>query len=181
MSAGLQRLFDALTKPLPPKDLVGAQLRRRTEAVVAIAAYCGVTERHSTRVTEARRPPPPPELQQAGSYNQGLELLRTSVSCDKDQRLKRCFICIGQALTLPADDPNLPDLCRNFSGYREASRHFNSQHLSRLAPDTRVRCPVCPKVVLKHRDHFRNHAERVHGIRTATAKCEPTNTQWYEA
>ncbi|KAI7782430.1 C2H2 finger domain protein [Diaporthe eres] len=82
------------------------------------------------------------------------------------------------ALTLPADDPNLPELCRDYSWFREAARHFTSQHLSRLAPKTKVICPVCPNVVLKHRDHFRNHAERVHGIRTATAKGEPTDAQW---
>ncbi|KAG6358485.1 hypothetical protein INS49_014369 [Diaporthe citri] len=178
MSSPLRRLVTALTAPLPPQDLA-AQFQRRTEAVLAVMAYCEVIERPSSKVIEARPRPPAIELQQQ-KHADAVELLRRSVFCKPGQRLRRCFICVGKALSLPSDDPNIPDLCHTYAGHRESKRHFISKHLSKLEPNQKVVCPVCiPKKVLKHKDHFRNYAESVHGIRTVAVNGEPTDPRWY--
>ncbi|KAJ4394460.1 hypothetical protein N0V93_003678 [Gnomoniopsis smithogilvyi] len=103
MNAAQKRLVEALTAPLIT-DLDG-QLQRRTAAINAIIAYCPIEEPPSSKVLEARQPDPPPELSLAPEDR--IARWRKSVSVSSPgtgQRLKRCFICVGKAISLPPDD-----------------------------------------------------------------------------
>lgn len=107
-----QRMIDAFTSPLV-NDL-DKQYQRRTDAVNAIARHCAVEEAPATRVLEARRPARPVELQQA-TFEESQPQLRESVIVrPTGPRVERCLICVGKAIALAADDPNISTLCRQF-------------------------------------------------------------------
>ncbi|KAI1421246.1 C2H2 finger domain protein [Xylaria sp. FL1777] len=139
--------------------------QRLVTALARTATYCFVEEPLSTKVLEARQPPMPMELGLA-PVDKATQLRNSVlVSYVGEKKLRRCFICIGKALTLPPEDPSLPALCRVFSAPTDTARHFKSVHLSKLSPRSKVVCPVCvPIVKLKHKMHLQNHAELVHGI-----------------
>ncbi len=154
MSVCQERLVEALTAPLIC-DLA-TQRQRRTEAIKAIVAYCAVEEPVVTKVTEARQPAVPVELLE----EEVKEQMRQSVIMSADgERPLRCFICVGKALFLPPDDANITTLCRTYYGCSEVTRHFRSQHLSRLGEDDRTQCPICPGVILIHKKHLKRHAD----------------------
>lgn len=158
-------MIDALTSPLV-NDL-NKQYQRRTDAINAIARYCAVEEAPTTRVLEARRPARPAELKKA-TFEQSEAQLRESVIVrPTGPGVARCFICVGKAIALAADDPNINTLCREFGTDFELGRHFRAVHLSRMDDPEKMTCPTCiPAVLLKHKMHLRNRAEQVHGIRT---------------
>lgn len=161
-----QRLMTALTAPLVGTDM-REQFNRRAAAIDAIIAYCTVDEPLSTKILEANKPEPPPELQSAQNMTLSHEQLRASVRVHKrGERLRRCFLCVGKALTLPPDDPNITALCWTYSVPASVTRHFRSVHLSKLGDDARTVCPICPTAKLKGKMHLQNHADVVHGIRT---------------
>lgn len=171
MTPAQQRLTDALTAPLAGIDIT-AQFQRRAEAIDAIMAYCAVEEPLRSKVLDERVPPPPPELQRAESAGgQGLlvsdELKRSVMVQTPGERLRRCFICVSKALTLPPNNPNIKALCRTYYNAGGVTRHFRSAHLSRLGEDERLVCPLCdPAVRLKNKERLQYHADTVHGIRT---------------
>lgn len=161
-----QRVVDALTAPLLGTDLE-AQYARRTAAINAIVAYCGVDEPLRTKVLDARVPQPPPELQQeAHAIPPSTQLRRSVFVRQRGERLKRCFICVGKALRLAPDDPGVRLLCRTYYDAAGVTRHFRSVHLKTLGEDEKVVCPVCPRAKLNGKMQLRHHAESVHGIKT---------------
>ncbi|KAI0103271.1 C2H2 finger domain-containing protein [Nemania sp. FL0031] len=161
MSVRQKELVDVLTVSLIC-DLP-TQRQRRTDAINAIVDYCAVKEPLVTKVTETRQPNVPVELRQQDPK----ERLRQSVMVGANgERPRRCFICVGKALTLPLNDPNITHFCRSYHSFREVTRHFRSQHLSKLGDDDRTNCPICPGVTLIHKKHLKRHADDVHGIAT---------------
>lgn len=161
MTASQARMIQTLTAPFTHN--LEEQFRRRDEAVSSIADYCGVEEPLVTKVVA--KPDVPPEL--GSSHAEAL--LKESVTVTAvGQRRKRCFICVGKALRLPTDDPNIAELCRTFYTESETARHFRRVHLRHLGEQDRTKCPIClPKVTLKNKMHLQNHAQRVHGIRSS--------------
>lgn len=75
---------------------------------------------------------------------------------------RRCFICVGKALTLTPDDGAILDLIREFYTPGDLSKHFRRKHLSNLKDCADIHCQVCD-LKLDHKQHFQNHALRVHG------------------
>lgn len=115
-----------------------------------------------TKVLEAADPPPPPELEKADPVE---ELRQSTFITSKDERLLRCFVCVGKALRLFSTDPILPSFCRQFNSPGEVTKHFKRLHLANLPDHEQLQCPVCnPIVMLQDKQHFRNHAHVVHGL-----------------
>ncbi|CAN8106110.1 unnamed protein product [Discula destructiva] len=159
-----QRMLDELAAPLVP-DL-NAQFERRLTAVLAIMDYCNVEEPLSTKVLEARRPPPPSEV--TSGLDPMAQAREYSASVHGEVKdMRRCYFCISVALTLSPDDPNLPERTRAFCEPASLSRHFVSRHLKSLKEDVQMMCPICiPVVLLTSKEHLQAHTEAVHGIRT---------------
>lgn len=184
MAPAQMRMVEALTAPLKSTDLRD-QFTRRDQAIAAIVGYCDANEPLLTRVLQAREPGRPPEFQRtvpatsassassapaeaAQAAQTAADLLRASVMVEHPgQRLTRCFACIGKALTIDADNPEIDSLCRHHYSSAGLSRHFRSVHLARMGEEPKTICPVCtPAVKLRTKMSVQVHAEDVHGIKT---------------
>lgn len=159
-----RRLVDALTAPIITN--LEAQIQRRTEAINAIMTYCAIEEPPFSRLIDERVPPAPRELEL--SQEERIAQWRRAVCVSKKgQRLRKCFLCTGKAITLPPDDPNLNKYCNEYFSHAEAVRHFKRTHLNKIHPDAQGQCPVCvPSVLFLDKEDLQNHANVVHGLRT---------------
>ena len=157
-----KRLVKALSAPLA--KTVEDQYQRRNNAIDAVTGYCSVEE----GITVPRRPtrpfksamssvsePPAERLQHAA-------LMSVFVRND-DERPRRCFICVGRALSLSPDDPNITTLTREFYTSGDLNKHFRRTHLSNMRKDDEIECPAC-SISLDHKHHLLTHAQTVHGI-----------------
>ncbi|KAL2285917.1 hypothetical protein FJTKL_07409 [Diaporthe vaccinii] len=161
-----QRMFDALTAPLV--NNIEAQFQRRTGAIVALMAYCGEEEPLRTKVLEARKPKPPPELQSQGlaPAEQLQQILRSVLVSAAGPKIRRCFICVFKACSLGRDHMRFDDLYREFYNPHVLARHFICVHLDGMAPYDSFECPNC-RTTLVDKNHLRLHAEDIHGIKTS--------------
>ncbi|CAJ2507922.1 Uu.00g091080.m01.CDS01 [Anthostomella pinea] len=157
-----KRLVKALTAPVDPT--LEGQYRRRDDAINVIITYCSVEEGRTSRrkftspTKEAQSKPThgPPE-------DNPLSIARLSVFVRNDrERPKRCFLCIGAALSLEPDDPRAEALMYEFYTPRDLTKHFKRKHLSLLAQDSKPEYKVCD-FTLSSKMHLQNHALRVHG------------------
>ncbi|UQC77422.1 C2H2 finger domain-containing protein [Colletotrichum lupini] len=144
-----KRLLAKLTAPVV--TTLEGQYRRRDDAIEAVSAYCLVQEgcypRESTPLYEAT--------------------LSVFVA-DKEERLRRCFVCIGQALCLPTDDEQrLNELMHEFYTSNDLTKHFKRKHLDKIAGCDQVDCKVCD-MTLNNKMHFQRHARDIHGTQTST-------------
>ncbi|KAK7413533.1 hypothetical protein QQX98_007611 [Neonectria punicea] len=80
----------------------------------------------------------------------------------KQERPRRCFICVGKALTLAGDDGAVQDLIHEFYTSDDLTKHLRRKHLSNLRDGDKIQCHVCD-MSLDHKMHLKNHALRVHG------------------
>lgn len=166
MTVPQRRMYEALDAPLV-RDYQ-AHLQRRTNAIRALAQYCRVEDPLITNIMRDREQPAPDEFR-IPDRDEQLRLLRQSViRRTRGQLIVRCFVCVGKALTLPADDPNIPKYCHAYTTPYECTRHFNNQHVAVLLknPEMEVTCNLCTGVTLKNLMHFQNHSESVHGIKS---------------
>ncbi|CAM1503378.1 Fc.00g081540.m01.CDS01 [Cosmosporella sp. VM-42] len=138
------------------------QHRRRNKAVHAIIAYCFVEEGHTSCHTAAvvTKPTRHPEKPVAQSPLEAAVLL-VFVRNPK-QRPRRCFLCVGKALSLPPNDPRGQQLIKEFHTSSDLSRHFRRRHLSNLQSGDCIHCSVC-NLKLDNKMHLQSHALRVHG------------------
>lgn len=161
-----KRLLEALTAP--GDGTLEDYYRRRCAAVDAIVAYCPVEEGR----TPGRQTTQGPLIPGTPPYNSGYHssskddrvsqaMLSVFVKSKKD-RPKRCFLCIGAARSLGWNDPQLPQLLREFYTPGDLTKHFRRRHLSRIKEDETLTCQVC-ELPLEHKMHIQNHALRVHG------------------
>lgn len=155
------------------------QLKRRAQVIHAIAEYCQVQESGGpsplgpksplAALPPQAQPQPQPQPQQAGpsTLDAWKEELRRSVVLAKPgsgEKVLRCFVCVARAFTVPPNDPWRERLCHQYYSSNEASRHFKRIHVTTYRSDKRNKCPICPDLLFQYKDHFRNHAEIVHGI-----------------
>lgn len=82
------------------------------------------------------------------------------------ENIRKCFICVGKALTIPPAEPLFNTLCNDFYNRSVLGRHFTNVHLNRLSDDNQTEYPICTGVILQDKMHLQNYAEVVHGLRT---------------
>ncbi|KAH6976779.1 hypothetical protein EDB80DRAFT_692446 [Ilyonectria destructans] len=75
----------------------------------------------------------------------------------KQERPRRCFICVGKALTLAGDDGAVQDLIHEFYTSGDVTKHLRRKHLSNLRDGDKIQCHVCD-MSLDHKMHLKNHA-----------------------
>lgn len=157
-----KRLMEVLKAPAAT-DLEG-QYQRRDAAIDAITLYCTVQEgptlpQRSSASTKRLRGSP-------GSDPPLKSLLQAAVMSlfvkDERERPRRCFVCVGAALSLPPDDPRIEELTHEFYTPGDLSKHFRRRHLSTLQANDSSECRVCD-MTLEHKMHLQNHAHLVHG------------------
>jgi hypothetical protein len=119
-----KRLLEALTAPVD--DSLEGYYRRRAKLIDAIVVYCSVVEgRTAPRTNTAAvsksatspglRPPTEDPLEAA--------MLSVFIKHEKE-RPRRCFLCIGAALSLKANDPRLEELTHEFYTSGNLTKHL---------------------------------------------------------
>lgn len=171
-SPAQKAVLEALYQNMAATTVEG-QLQRRTNAVLALIAYCYEQEPLRVklvedRVARAARSPsaaPTPPAPRAETRAEQVARLRKMCTVEyEDQRLRVCFFCVGQALTLQPHDPHVSHLCRALAGPSSLTRHFERSHLKFMDPSRPEPCPICPKAKFKTLEHLRSHAQEMHGI-----------------
>ncbi|RBA10341.1 C2H2 finger domain-containing protein [Fusarium proliferatum] len=162
-----KRLFEALTAPVA--DTLEGEYQRRTNAVLAVMAYCPVQEsplprtRNQAMVNKNRSPL---ILNTAGKDPLPMNDIGTAIASvfvtNRDERSRRCFLCIGRATTLQPSDPAIERLINPFYSPGDLSKHFKRRHLSNIQPNEKLHCRLCDET-LDDKMHLQNHAETVHG------------------
>ncbi|KAK1658505.1 C2H2 finger domain-containing protein [Colletotrichum godetiae] len=154
-------LVIALTAPLIAT--LEDQYQRRDNAIDAVSVYCLVQEgctMRRPRPLSKNSPSTPPSH---GSEGSPLYLATLSIYArNTTERPKRCFVCIGQAHSLPPNDPRVDDLIQEFYSSNDLTRHFKRKHLSKMKDHDKTECKVC-KMPLEHKMHLQNHAFTTHG------------------
>ncbi|KAI3340357.1 C2H2 finger domain protein [Ustulina deusta] len=140
-----KQLIQALTTPVVPT--LKGQYQRRDNAIEAISAYCLVQEGCTIRV---RRSPASPTKHteptlfkpSCKSPKQSLLSLATLSIFVKNEteQPRRCFICVGQALSLAEDDDQINNLISKFFMPCNLTKHFKQKHLSKLQNNNPVQC-----------------------------------------
>ncbi|OAQ57585.1 C2H2 finger domain-containing protein [Pochonia chlamydosporia 170] len=139
------------------------QYQRRDNAIEAIVAFCGVEEGPTVRRCISSTTTVSRESAHEPSEGDPLFLATMSVFVDNPkQRPRRCFLCIGAALSMPRDDPRVEDKIGESYTPGDLSKHFRRRHLSKLRDNDRPVCQVCD-MALSHKMHLQKHALAVHG------------------
>jgi hypothetical protein len=157
-----KRMMAALTAPAEPT--VEGQYKRRNNAIRAVIEFCYVEEAHTrsrTMVvevssTKAGRTEDP-------RRDSPLDAAAISVFVSKpSERPRRCFVCVGKAMTLVPGDPDVERLICEFYSSSDLTRHVRRRHLANMNDGDKSQCQVCC-MPLKHKMHFKNHALQIHG------------------
>ncbi|KAI1157437.1 C2H2 finger domain-containing protein [Nemania serpens] len=154
-----KRMVEALTAPA--EYTLEGQYRRKNRAIHALIAYCSVEEGRTLRHTGVvvAKTIKCPKKSIAGSPVDAAVL--SVLVKTENERPKRCFLCIGKAMDLPPEEVR-EGLLHEWYSPQDLTKHFRRRHLSRMQKDNRVHCRVCG-ITLDHKEHFQNHARRVHG------------------
>ncbi|CAJ2503094.1 Uu.00g104880.m01.CDS01 [Anthostomella pinea] len=171
MSKEQRRMVEALEAPL----VIGNQGQRRTNAILALRDYCWIEEVPVNKLIDSRQAATPPGLPSqpgpsggpSSTGNAWKQTLKDSVFTDRmTGAVRRCFICVAQAVTLPPHDPNIERLSNEFYSMPVLGRHLMDVHLSLVEEDEATECPLC-ETVLIDKMHVQNHAEVVHGLKSS--------------
>jgi Protein of unknown function (DUF3435) len=146
-----------------PETSIERELQRRTAAINAVTAYCGVEEGRSY---SDRRPAHPARRDASAIVNAegqilpgpAIALCQAIASVRTDERPKICFLCVG--------NPRLAidERVKEYATIGSLSRHFR-RHVTKLQTGQQIDCRICD-VKLVHRIHLQNHAETCHGTVT---------------
>ncbi|KAH2975874.1 hypothetical protein KXV25_006790 [Aspergillus fumigatus] len=157
-----------------PRSTLEDEMRRRTDAIDAIAAYClfeeGVTcrlardKRPTGQMVEATKPEgydvKDQETNAAESCSQSDQLLEAAIrSVMTERRPRVCFICVGQ--------PNL-DIKRRVKQFKEhgdLTKYIRRKHFKRAKMGDPFRCTVCG-LQFTDKMHFQRHAIDIHSTVT---------------
>jgi len=80
----------------------------------------------------------------------------------KEERPRRCFLCVGLALRLEPDDPCIEELTHEFYRAGDVSKHFRRKHLKNIREGDDIECGAC-YMPLDHKMHLQRHALQIHG------------------
>lgn len=160
-----KRLMEVLRTPAAT-DIQG-QYRRRDKAIDLIAAYCTVEEgctvpQGLTALAGSSRTP---HRLHASTSNQVEAAMLSVLVQNKEQRPRRCFLCVGKARSFSPDDPHMDQLLREFYTSGDLTKHVRRKHLKKLKNHDSSYCQVC-KIELKDKAHLQNHALGIHGTVT---------------
>ena len=73
-----------------------------------------------------------------------LHVAAMSVFTRKDEdRPRRCFLCVGEALGLEPDDPRIDKLIHLFYTSGDLTKQLRRRHLANHREDDRLQCRVC--------------------------------------
>ncbi|KAL1894085.1 hypothetical protein Cpir12675_003820 [Ceratocystis pirilliformis] len=160
-----RRLVQALTAP--SDNTSEGQYQRRRNAIDAIVAYCIVEEGQTVRHTNTSSSNPSRDVTTRGpQVESALQIATKSVFVKTEsERPRRCFVCVGKALSLAPDDGGVEDFIREFYTAGDLSKHFRRRHLSNLRNNNEICCKVC-ETLLDNKMHFQNQAMRVHGLKS---------------
>jgi hypothetical protein len=81
---------------------------------------------------------------------------------NEKERPRICFICVGKALSLPPDDPEIEKLIHEFYTPGDLTKHFKRKHLRHIIKGDRIKCEVC-RMSFQRKTLLQNHAQRIHG------------------
>jgi len=139
----------------PPGSTYEEEVKRRNNAIDAVAAYCEVEEGETPKRGRPRRPKTVAIKQEDTRSPQEMELEAAMLLVLKEERPKICFLCLGNE-SLPFEKRTY-----SFSTPGDLSKHFNRKHLSKVKKEERVKCNVC-KILLYHKMHLQRHAFEIH-------------------
>ncbi|KAH8799040.1 hypothetical protein F5884DRAFT_863685 [Xylogone sp. PMI_703] len=156
-----KRLMEALTAPAAT-DLEG-QYWRRDEAIDAITLYCTVEEGRaiplkssgSTEQSSISTSPDPPPKSPLHAAVMSLFVK------NKKERPRRCFVCVGKAMSLSSGDPRIEELIHEFYTSGDLKKHFKRMHLSKYQEGP-IEWRIC-RMTLERKMYFQNHAQTIHG------------------
>ncbi|KAH7016012.1 uncharacterized protein B0I36DRAFT_354891 [Microdochium trichocladiopsis] len=157
-----KRLVDALTAPVD--DTLEGYYQRRDNLIDAIVAYCSVVEGRTVRRTNSSavsKPATSPDSRPSEESPLEVAMLSVFIKHEKE-RPRRCFLCIGAALSLEANVPRLKELTHEFYTPGDLSKHFRRRHLNQLSTDAKLRCEACD-LDLECEMHLKSHALKVYG------------------
>lgn len=155
------RLVMALTAPV---DItLEGHYQRMDHAIDAIAAYCLVEEGAVVRRAQATPSLKQPNATPDRPADSHLRIaIRTIFVKDEKGRPRVCFLCVGKALSVTPDDPEMDNLIHEFYTSGDLTKHFKRKHLRHIGETDRPACEVC-KMSFQRRSALQNHAQRVHG------------------
>jgi hypothetical protein len=134
-----------------------------TAQIDAVAAYCSVEEGCTVRLTETTAGTKRPITTHDRPADSPLRIATRSVFVkDEKERPRICFICVGKALCLPPDDPEIENLIHEFHAPGDLTKHFKRKHLANIKEGDRLECKVC-QMPLQNKMQVQSHAHRVHG------------------
>jgi hypothetical protein len=141
----------------PPGSTYEEEVRRRNNAIDAVAAYCKVEEGETPKGGRPRRPKTVAIKREEDTRSpQEIELEAATLLVLKEERPKICFLCLGN------EGLSFEKRTYSFSTPGDLSKHFNRKHLSKVKKEERVKCNVC-KILLDHKMHLQRHAFEIHG------------------
>jgi hypothetical protein len=151
-----QRLLIETIMLAPPGEMYKEEVRRRNDAINAVAAYCkieeGATPKRGKPSNRSKRVVIKQEEETKSPQEIALEMAILSVYTEP--RPKICFVCLGNENAL------FDKRIHSFSTPGDLSKHFKRKHLSNCEP--RPQCKVC-KMKLEHKMHLHRHALEIHG------------------
>jgi len=156
-----KRLVAALTAPAEPT--LEGQYRRRNKAIHAIIVYCFVEEGRTQCYTGAVVTKSTRRLEEPVVESPLYAVVLSVFVSNEKERTRRCFLCVGKALSSSPDDSTVPILINEFYTSSDLIKHFRRKHLSNLQSGDNIYCRVCD-IPLDHKMHLQSHAHRVHGI-----------------
>jgi len=157
-----KRLINALLAPV--ETTLEGHYERRNKAIEEVIAYCFIEEGRTKRRSNAsaHKTAQPSHADEPSPEHPAFQsALSVFVDNEKD-RPKRCFLCVGKALSLAPDDPNIVTLIYEFFGSTDLTKHFKRKHLKNIRKQDKIYCHVC-NIELDHEKHLQNHARLIHG------------------
>lgn len=148
-------------------------MRRRTEAIDAVAVYCQFEEGETCRLPRNKRfennvveldgpSDHPSEDEATESKSQPDSPLKAAFrSIMKDRRPLFCFICLGQK------ELDMKKRVQQFASHGDVSKHIKRKHLQNIAAGTVISCNICDQKLDKVM-HFQRHAIDFHSTVTGS-------------
>ncbi|KAL4986820.1 hypothetical protein BDW68DRAFT_188545 [Aspergillus falconensis] len=150
-----------VTEPLERQGLNPLHLAMINAVMIRFCAVEDISPKPKVRRKHPAIPHPSTKDQEHVSNNSTtkafFQALKTMCVRSSDERLKICFICLGNA-NLP-----LKKWIEEYATSGSLTRHFLQSHVNPPWPAGGVECNVCKQELLKHRGDLLLHAEKFHG------------------